>query len=170
MKWVELRLADGTELVVRPIEPGDAALLAAGVDALSDETLRRRFLAPKHGLTVAELRYLTDVDFIDHHAVVAVHADDPRRLAGVARWVREADDPEAAEMAIVIADELQGLGLGTALGRVLSDSALRHGVKRFTATMLAENVAARRMFARISHELRTHVEHGTLELEADLAA
>ena len=110
------------------------------------------------------------MDFIDHHAVVAVYRDDPRRLAGVARWVREKDDPEAAEMAVVIADELQGKGLGTELGRVLVDAALRHGVKRFTATMLAENVAARKLFGRISHELHTHVEHGTLALVADLAA
>ncbi len=156
--------------MVRPIEQGDAALLAAGVDGFSPETMRRRFLAPKHGLTIAELRYLTDVDFIDHHAVVAVHRDDPRRLAGVARWVREKDDPEAAEMAIAIADELQGKGLGTELGLVLVDAALRHGVLRFTATMLAENVAARKLFARISHELHTHVEHGTMALVADLAA
>ena len=69
--------------MVRPIEQGDAALLSAGVDGFSAETMRRRFLAPKRGLTLAELRYLTDVDFIDHHAVVAVHRDDPRRLAGV---------------------------------------------------------------------------------------
>jgi RimJ/RimL family protein N-acetyltransferase len=167
---VDLRLPDGTQLVVRPIEQGDAALLASGVDGFSPETMRRRFLAPKHGLTIAELRYLTDVDFIDHHAVVAVHRDDPRRLAGVARWVRDKDDPEAAEMAVAIADELQGKGLGTELGRVLVEAALRHGVKRFTATMLAENNAARKLFARISRELHTHVEHGTLALVAELAA
>jgi RimJ/RimL family protein N-acetyltransferase len=167
---VDLRLTDGTQLVVRPIERGDGALLTAGVDGFSAETMRRRFLAPKHGLSRSELRYLTDVDFIDHHAVVAVHRDDPQRLAGVARWVREKDDPEAAEMAIVIADELQGKGLGTQLGFVLVDAALRHGVKRFTATMLAENVAARKMFARISRELHTHVERGTMALVADLAA
>ena len=167
---MQLRLADGTELIVRPIEARDAAMLSAGADALSAETMRRRFLTPKHGLTVAELRYLTDVDFIDHHAVVAVHAEDTRRLAGVGRWVRATEDPEAAEMAIVIADELQGKGLGTEIGRVLVEAALRHGVKRFTATMLAENVAARRMFARISHELHTRVEHGTIALEAELAA
>ena len=72
-------------------------------------------------------------------------------------------------MAIVIADALQGKGLGTELGLVLVDAALRHGVRRFTATMLADNVAARKLFGRISHELHTHVEHGTLALVADLA-
>lgn len=167
---MDVRLQDGTELVVRPIVPGDAALLESGVAALSAESLRRRFLAPKDALSLAELRYLTDVDFIDHHAIVAVHADDPRRFAGVARWVREAGEPESAEMAIVIADELQGRGLGTLLGRVLVEAALLHGVTRFTATMLADNTAARRMFARISRELRIEVEHGTIALEADLAA
>ena len=156
--------------MARPIVTGDAAVLSAGVNGFSPETMRRRFLAPKQGLSLAELRYLTDVDFIDHHAVVVVHKDDPRRLAGVGRWVRDKDDPEAAEMAIVIADALQGKGLGTQLGLALADAALLHGVKRFTATMLAENVAARKMFARISHRMHSHVEHGTLAVVADLAA
>ena len=167
---MDLRLADGTELVVRPIVPGDASLLVSGVDGFSAETMRRRFLAPRGRLSVAELHYLTDVDFIDHHAVVAVHRHEPRRLAAVARWVRLHDDPAAAEMAIVIADDLQGKGLGTALGGVLAEAALTHGVKRFTATMLAENVAARKLFERISHELHTEVDHGTIALVADLAA
>jgi GNAT superfamily N-acetyltransferase len=167
---VDVRLEDGTELTIRPIEPDDTALLESAVDLVSAESLRRRFLAPKAGLTLAELRYLTDIDFIDHHAIVAVHRDDPEHFAGVARWVREPGQPEAAEMAILIADELHGRGLGTLLGRVLVEAALLHGVKRFTATMLADNVAARRMFARISRELRIKVEHGTIALEADLAA
>jgi len=49
----------------------------------------------------------------------------------VARWVRGTGDPEAAEMAIVIADAFQGKGLGTELGLVLAAAAFRHGVKRF---------------------------------------
>jgi RimJ/RimL family protein N-acetyltransferase len=138
--------------------------------SLSPQSARLRFLAPKNHLTVAELRYLTEVDHIDHYALVAVLADDPTTMAGVGRWVRDGDHPDAAEVAIVVGDCYQRQGLGTALGTALGDGARALGVARFTAMMLPENTAAQRRFAHISGRLRTRVEGGNYELVADLAA
>jgi RimJ/RimL family protein N-acetyltransferase len=138
--------------------------------SLSPQSARLRFLAPKNHLTVAELRYLTEVDHIDHYALVAVLADDPTTMAGVGRWVRDGDHPDAAEVAIVVGDCYQRQGLGTALGTALGDGARALGVARFTAMMLPENTAAQRLFAHISGCLRTRVEGGNYELVADLAA
>jgi RimJ/RimL family protein N-acetyltransferase len=138
--------------------------------SLSPQSARLRFLAPKNHLTVAELRYLTEVDHIDHYALVAVLADDPTTMAGVGRWVRDGDHPDAAEVAIVVGDCYQRQGLGTALGTALGDGARALGIARFTAMMLPENTAAQRLFAHISGRLRTRVEGGNYELVADLAA
>jgi RimJ/RimL family protein N-acetyltransferase len=167
---VSERLHDGTRVILRPIRPSDAALLAAGLARLSPESARLRFLVPKPRLTLAELRYLTEVDQVDHVALVAVLADAPNVLVGVGRWVRDRERPDAAEVAIVVGDELQHQGLGTALGLALADAARARGVTRFTATMLPENVAARRLFARISGHLETAFEGGLYELSAALAA
>jgi RimJ/RimL family protein N-acetyltransferase len=163
-------LRDGTRVRLRPIQPSDAALLSAGLARLSPESARRRFLTPKPRFSSAELRYLTEVDQIDHVALVAVPAGDPRALAGVARWVRDPERPDAAEVAVVVCDDLQGQGLGTVLGLALADAARARGVTRFTATMLPENVPARRLFARISEHLDTAVRGGLYELTAALAA
>jgi RimJ/RimL family protein N-acetyltransferase len=138
--------------------------------SLSPQSARLRFLAPKNHLTLAELRYLTEVDHIDHYALVAVLADDPTTMAGVGRWVRDGDHPDAAEVAIVVGDCYQRQGLGTALGTALGDGARALGIARFTAMMLPENTAAQRLFAHISGRLRTRVEGGNYELVADLAA
>jgi RimJ/RimL family protein N-acetyltransferase len=138
--------------------------------SLSPQSARLRFLAPKHRLTLAELRYLTEVDHVDHYALVAVLADDPSTMAGVGRWVRDGDHPDAAEVAIVVGDCYQRQGLGTALGTALGDGARALGIARFTAMMLPENTAAQRLFAHISGRLSTRVEGGTYELVADLAA
>jgi RimJ/RimL family protein N-acetyltransferase len=138
--------------------------------SLSPQSARLRFLAPKNHLTLAELRYLTEVDHIDHYALVAVLADDPTTMAGVGRWVRDGDHPDAAEVAIVVGDCYQRQGLGTALGTALGDGARALGIARFTAMMLPENTAAQRLFAHISGRLSTRVEGGTYELVADLAA
>ena len=86
---MEMRLMDGTELVIRRIRPADKLRLSAALTRLSDESTRSRFLAPKPRFTSAELRYLTEVDFSDHFAIVAVLRDRPGVIVGVARWVRD---------------------------------------------------------------------------------
>ncbi len=137
---------------------------------LSDETIHRRFLAPKPRFTGTDLRYLTEVDGRDHYALVAVLADRPDVLVGVGRWIRDPERPERAEVAIVIGDALQGHGLGTALGLALADAARARGVRSFTATMLADNTPAQRLFAVISHRLHVTHEGATDALTGDLAA
>jgi GNAT superfamily N-acetyltransferase len=167
---VDLRLRNGTDVVIRPIRPDDKALLARGMAALSPHSARLRFLGPKNHLTLAELRYLTEIDHVDHYALVAVLADDPSSMAGVGRWVRDVEHPDAAEVAVVVGDCLQGEGLGTALGEALADGARARGIARFTAIMLPENRAAQRLFAHISGRLSTRVDDGVYEIAADLAA
>ena len=138
--------------------------------SLSPRSARLRFLAPKNRFSQAELRYLTEVDHVDHYALIAVLADDPTTMAGVGRWVRDREHPDAAEVAVVVGDCYQGQGLGTTLGTALGDGARALGIRRFTATMLTENTAAQRLFAHISGRLSTRVAGGTYEMVADLAA
>jgi GNAT superfamily N-acetyltransferase len=167
---VSLRLDNGVEVVIRPIRPIDKPLLAEGMARLSARSARFRFLAPKTRLTKAELRYLTEIDFVDHYALVAVRADDPWCAAGVARWVRDRERPDVAELAIVVDDDLQRLGLGTALVFALADAARARGITRFTGTALTENVAARRLFLRLSPYAEVRVDGATYELSAQLGA
>ncbi|HSS59171.1 MAG TPA: GNAT family N-acetyltransferase [Solirubrobacteraceae bacterium] len=163
-------LRNGTRIVIRPITGDDKALLVRGMASLSPRSARLRFLAPKNRFSQAELRYLTEVDHVDHYALIAVLADDPTTMAGVGRWVRDREHPDAAEVAVVVGDCHQGQGLGTTLGTALGDGARALGIRRFTATMLTENTAAQRLFAHISGRLSTRVAGGTYEMVADLAA
>jgi RimJ/RimL family protein N-acetyltransferase len=166
---VHVRLGNDVEVLIRPIRPDDKALLAAGMEHLSEHSAYQRFLVPKRGLTVAELRYLTEVDFRDHVALVAVRPEEPDVLVGVGRWIRSAHDPEVAEIAFVVADSLQNHGLGTALAEGLADAARDRGVRRFVATMLPDNLAAHRLFARVAQE-REVTQSGTLhELRGELS-
>ena len=162
-----MRLNDGVEVLIRPIRPDDKVLLAAGMEHLSEQSAHQRFLVPKRRLTAAELRYLTEVDFRDHVAFVAVRPEEPDVLVGVGRWIRLAD-PEVAEIAFVVADDLQRRGLGTAIGEALADAARERGVRRFVATMLPHNLAAHELFARVAQE-REVTTSGTLhELRGEL--
>jgi RimJ/RimL family protein N-acetyltransferase len=163
-------LTDGTEIEFRHIRPDDKGNLAAAMAGLSEESRQKRFLAPKPRLNASELRYLTEIDGFDHVAILAVLADDPDAIAGVGRFVRLSDLPDTAEAAIVVGDRFQGQGLGRELGRRMADEARERGVRRFTATLLGDNVAAHRLFHSISDRLEGRVEGGTRVLTADIAA
>jgi acetyltransferase len=165
-----VRLADGTLLLIRPIRPDDKALLADGVAHLSTETLTRRFLSPKRRLSAAELRYLTEIDGHDHVAYVALRPGHARPLVAVGRWVRLGDQPDAAEVAITVADRWQGRGVGSLLGRTLADEARFRGIRHFTATMQADNVPAHRLMRKLTECLGSHRLGAVDELVADLAA
>ena len=92
-------------------------------------------------------------------------------MIAVGRFVRLHQDPEAAEVAIVVADDWHRRGVGTALTEQLAAEARRLGIRRFTATMAADNVAAHRLMGRLTDHLEQHhVGSGVDELVLDLAA
>ena len=162
-------LTDGTQVLIRPVEPGDKPRLATAMGRLSAESARLRFLAAKPTLSRAELKYLTEVDGSDHIALIAVLAADPEQVAGVARCVRVAPGAETAEFAIVVGDPLQGLGLGTALTRALGAAAARAGIRRFSATTLAGNVAVERLIEHVAERVEQRPAGGGVrELLAEL--
>jgi RimJ/RimL family protein N-acetyltransferase len=158
------------EILLRRITPEDKDALVAGLGHLSERSVYQRFLAPKPRLNSGELRYLTEVDFVDHYALVAVLARSPEVVVGVGRWVRSTESPIDAEIAIVVADDLQGRGVGTQLGHALAAAARARGIERFTASMLPSNQAAHRLFAKISSQLQTVHHQGVDELVAPLTA
>ena len=113
------RLPDGAPILIRPIRADDKRMLENGLRQLSPESVQRRFLTPKSSFSRTELRYLTEVDGRDHVALVVESPAEPvRRLIAVARFVRLADDPDAAEVAIVVegllsqfSDHMTGLNI-----------------------------------------------------------
>ena len=133
-----VRLRDGQELGIRPIQPDDKPLLVDGFQRLSERSRRRRFLTPASELTPEDLAYLTEVDHKRHEALVAI---DPfeGRLVGVARYVRVPGDRESAEVAVAVVDDWQRRGVATALMNALSERARENGILRFTALVSPEN-------------------------------
>lgn len=160
-------LRDGSKVLIRPVRSGDAPLLADGFARLSDASRQMRFLTKKKELSPAELRYFTNVDHHDHEALGALdHAGG--RGVGIARYVRDTEDPQAAEIAVTIIDDWQGRGLGTELLAQLSDRARSEGIRRFTALVAADNAAVAALLQNMSAELVRHGP-GTAEYEIALA-
>ena len=161
-----LVLADGTRLRLRPLGSDDRDGLAALFARLSPESRYRRFLSPKPKLTPRELVYLTDIDRFHHEAVAAV---DPRdgSIVGVGRYVRDRGRPDVAEVAFEVADELQSIGIGTALATHIVQHAHANGVALLTAATLWDNRPARAILRRFQFRARAS-QGSVIELELEL--
>jgi RimJ/RimL family protein N-acetyltransferase len=165
-----ISLRSGRTVRVRPIRPDDAERLIQAHAGLSPETQYRRYLAVKPALSLKDARYLVRIDGRDHVALVATPLDDPDRIVAVARFVRLAEDPTAAEFSIVLGDGYQGERLGSALLQRLIEVARAAGVERFVAIVLADNVAAHALINRSVDVAPTWHRLGTVnEVEMDLA-
>jgi RimJ/RimL family protein N-acetyltransferase len=152
---LRLALRDGTSVLVRPIVPGDRERLRRGFRRLSAQSRTRRFGAPVRDLSEKQLTYLTEIDYQNHMAWIAIdpeQSDGPS--LGVARYVRMEEEPEVAEAAVVVADAYQGRGLGTLLLGMLGVAADANGLKWFRAYVLTDN----RPMLEILRELGGHVE------------
>jgi GNAT superfamily N-acetyltransferase len=144
-----LRLADGREVVVRPVLAFDAAAEQDFVRALSAGSRQRRFHVGLRELPPSLLRAMTEIDHDAHVAIVAeaIGEDDEATIVADARYVRgpTADlGRDEAEFAIAVADAWQGAGLGRALMQHLARHAARHGIVRLVGDVLPGNAA---MFA-----------------------
>jgi RimJ/RimL family protein N-acetyltransferase len=165
-------MARGTELStrrveIRPIEPADKEALASGFDRLSERSRYRRFLSPRGPLTDSELRYFTEVDHHDHEALVAVVPETGEGV-GVARFIRSSEEPHVAELAVAVADDWQGQGVGSLLTAELAKRAREEGVTCFTALALAENDAMLGLLQELGKVRTGPTRLGTVELAVDL--
>jgi RimJ/RimL family protein N-acetyltransferase len=160
-------LRDGPAVLIRPVRPADAGLLADGFARLSQRSRRMRFPGPKEELSAAELRFLTDVDHHDHEALGALDHVSGGGV-GIARYARDRDDPHTAEIALTVIDDWQGRGLGTELLARLSERACQKGIRRFTAAVAADNAAMAGLLRAFGADL-VRRESGTLDYEIELA-
>jgi GNAT superfamily N-acetyltransferase len=154
---LEAELRDGTPVLIRPIVPADKERLRRGFRRLSSQSRYRRFGAYISDLTPEQLRFLTEIDYENHIAWIAVDPASPELPAlGVARCVRIEDEPDVAEAAIVVADPVQGRGLGSLLLGMLAVAARSNGIRQFRAYVMSENRPMLDMLQELG---------GTVELE-----
>ncbi|HYB22780.1 MAG TPA: GNAT family N-acetyltransferase [Solirubrobacteraceae bacterium] len=159
-----IELRDGSHVRVRQGHSSDRDLLLRGFARLSAESRYRRFLAPKPELSEANIHYLTEIDHHDQEAMIALDEATGEGI-GVARYVRDAERPDAAEVAVTVIDDWQGRGLGTLLLEVISARAREEGITTFTALMLATNKEMMDVITALGPVRIVDQQTGTVEIE-----
>ena len=161
------RLPDGREVLVRAVRPEDKPLFAQGWEHFGLESRYRRFISAKGRLSTRELSFFTEIDHIDHEAIGALDPETGEGL-GVARYVRDADRPHAAEAAVSVIDAMQGRGLGGILLRRLCHRAAQNGIRVFTAELLASNHTMLHLFEKLGAVRVTGREGAEIEIDVEL--
>jgi acetyltransferase len=150
-------------ITIRPLRNGDSATVLALFDRLGARARESRFCGAKPRLSDAELALLARVDE-NHHALVGYVEGDPRP-AGIARLAR---DGRSAEIALSVADDLRGRGVGTTLLGALAADARAAGITSFVATVCGDNPSILGVLRNLSSSLEVRRQRGELEIVVPL--
>jgi acyl-CoA synthetase (NDP forming)/RimJ/RimL family protein N-acetyltransferase len=156
--------ADGATVHVRAIRPDDAERLLSFHARQSAESIYFRYFSPHPRLSPAEVAHLTEVNFKDRMAFVAVVDDE---LVGTARYDRWPDRDEA-EVAFFVDDEHRGRGLATILLEFLAAAARESGVAHFVAHVLPSNRRMLSVFRQAGFEVASKFADGVIEVRLGL--
>jgi acetyltransferase len=162
-------LRDGYRVLLRPIEKGDVSLWLAFISRVSPNTLYYRFhYIPKQMTEEDAIRYCT-VDYVNSYAYVAeVGKGNDRKIIAIARYYR-LPNKHSAEVAFMIEDAYQSIGLGTKLIEALADVARENSIDIFEADVLGENrqmmIAFRDYGFHVSSQLQDGVYHVTFPIK-----
>ena len=136
--FADVILRDGRTLRLRAPVPGDRDALTTFLGALSPQSMSQRFHAavkPRAGLIEPFLQ----PDWIDRGSLIGLMGDaGGERVVALASYDR-LRDPTAAEVAFAVAEELQGVGVGTRLLEQLAGRAAAAGVERLVFEILPGN-------------------------------
>lgn len=157
-------LVDGSTAHVRPIRPDDRDLLQAFHGRQSAESIYFRYFTPHPRLTESDLDRFTNVDYHDRMAFVALLGEDVVAVARYDRWSGRDD----AEVAFMVDDAHQGLGLATVLLEFLAEAARQVGFRRFSAQVLPTNRKMMRVFRQAGFQTTSEFGDGVIEVMLDI--
>jgi acetyltransferase len=162
-------LRDGRSVLLRPIKPEDEPMWLEMFQSFSEESVRLRFFQViKDTPHEMRVRYC-NIDYDREVAIVAeLNEEGRRRILGVARVGLEPDG-KTGEMAFIVADPYQGLGLGTKMVDHAIDVCKDMNVESIYAIMLQENTRAISLTRKMGFDLH-YMEDGTARAVLDLKA
>jgi RimJ/RimL family protein N-acetyltransferase len=158
--------------VIRAVRPDDKERFRVAFSKLDSASIYTRFFGYKTELSGAELEQATNVNFHRTVALVATIglAEQESLIAG-ARYVGLDAPPKSAEVAFIVEEDYQGLGVGTALLGELVRIARANGLSQLEADVLPANRPMLAVFARSGLPMRQQstadATHVTLSLEAE---
>ena len=165
----EIRLANGRQVLVRPIRPDDAVPLRAGFALLQPDEVRQRFLHPMKELSVEQAERLARPNTRREFALVAAEPLPPgEALVGAVARIVVDDDGKAGEFAILVSHYINGMGLGRHLMRRLVRWAKGRKLERIYGDVLESNLPMQALAASLDFRREAGDAPGLVRMVLDL--
>ena len=163
-----LTLKNGKSMSIRPILPTDEFGYRNFFYSLREETVYHRFfrrvrLFPRE---MAQNHWVA-MDYRRNMSLIGlVRVRGHKEIMAIGTYLGEADD-EHAEVAFVVREDFQGMGIGSHFLEILEGIARENGYRGFTATVLLENRAMIRVFKKRYPDARITVREESCEIVMD---
>jgi len=164
-------LKNGVAVTIRTLRASDRDRIADAVRQLDRDSIYTRLFTYRSELTNAGLDRIMTVDPVrDVMLVVTVGAGADEKVIASGRFIAAPGDgaPRSGEIAFVVEEDYQGLGIAGRLLRHLADIARAKGVAAFEAEVLGQNKAMLAVFAKSGLPMRQRREGGVVHVTLSL--
>ena len=166
-QWVDLK--NGSRSWVRPMRLTDEDEMRELFYNLSDRSIYQRFFSVIKAMPHDRIQPYLKLDYTSDMAIVARTAKmDDGQTVGIGRYILD-DSSNMAEVAFLIKDDYQNVGLGSEMLRILTESARSQGIRGFVADVLVDNKAMLSIFHAAFETIESTLEEGiyTLKMHFD---
>lgn len=166
-------MKDGSEVTIRPIRPEDEPLMVKFHETLSDRSVYLRYFCSLKRIRRVEHERLLRICFgdYDRDMVLVAERSDPatgeRRILAVGR-LNKLHAGNEAEVAVLVSDNYQNLGLGNELLARVVQIARDEKLGRVSAEMLPDNVAMQVITKRLGFRARASEDLSSVQSFLDL--
>ncbi|PVX25793.1 MAG: acetyl-CoA synthetase, partial [Candidatus Bathyarchaeum sp.] len=160
------KLRDGRNVLLRPIKPEDEPMWLEMFQNFSEQSIRYRFFQIiKDTPHEVRVRY-SNIDYDREIGIVAELKEERRKILGVVRLIIEPDE-KTGEIAFIVADPWQGLGLGSKMVDYMIEICKDKHLETVYAFMLPDNHRAIRLLKKMGFTLKhtQDVTKATLNLK-----
>jgi ribosomal protein S18 acetylase RimI-like enzyme len=156
---------DGLTILLRPVRISDEPLLKEFFYRLSDQSMYKRFISTRRDMPHERLQEFVVIDHTQEMVILATLGNEEKEtVAGVGQY-GIMEDQHIAEVALVVRDDFQNLGIGQEVLTYLTLLARKQGLLGFTAEVLVENTAMLHLFEKQGFDIQKRSAEGVYELQ-----
>jgi acyl-CoA hydrolase len=153
-----------TNVRFRAIKPSDEEEMRRLFYRFSDESVYYRYFSPIKTMPHAKMQEYVNVDFSQVLSIVGLVGEPGQgHIIAEARFVKETNRPWA-EVAFIVDEAYQGIGVATYLYQTLIRLAKDRGIQGFTADVLSSNKAMMKVFEKGGAIVKAQLEYGIYHL------
>ncbi|NYT02525.1 MAG: GNAT family N-acetyltransferase, partial [Methanosarcinales archaeon] len=155
----------GLELLLRPVKISDEPLLKDFFYALSDESMYNRFFSTRRDMPHQLLQEFVVIDYTREMLILAAVPEEEREvILGMGQYAIN-EKYHTAEVAVVVRDDYQKMGVGKQILQYLTYLAKKQGLLGFNAEVLADNVSMVRLFERMKFDIEKTRDGGAYTMK-----